>query len=130
MTAERAQLHYTCVFLQVSFQAVKKSLPEGDAKNATPCWLDAEMLKMLLRELKHSREAAAPFPDVRTALDRATYHCGLLMAQCPGALDQALCRHHLDAIIAPLHQSVSWLCGNDAQIHSTPRRRLRDWLRH
>ncbi|WP_110685290.1 hypothetical protein [Salinicola aestuarinus] len=130
MTSERAQLHYTCVFLQVSFQAVKKSLPQGDATDTTPCWLDAEMLRMLLRELKNSREAAAPFPEVRAALDVATYHCGLLMAQCPGALDQALCRYHLDAVIAPLQQSVHGLCGSDATRQASPRRRLRDWLRH
>ncbi|GHB27278.1 hypothetical protein [Salinicola rhizosphaerae] len=128
MPTERSQLYYTCVFLHVSFQAVQASIAPSTL--TTPCWLDSQMLKMLLRELKRSREASAPFADVHASLDTATYHCGLLMAQCPAALDRQLCRYHLEAIIVPLRQAVTRLSGNDVASHGTGKgRRIRDWLK-
>ncbi|WP_251979006.1 hypothetical protein [Salinicola avicenniae] len=132
MPAERSQLYYTCVFLQVSFQAVQNSVGQGSREDNTPCWLDAEMLKMLLRELKRCRESASPFADVHTALNTATYHCGLLMAQCPGALDQQLCLYHLEAITLPLREAVTRLSGHSltASQQGVPAgQRLRNWLR-
>lgn len=128
MNAERSQLYYTCVFLHVSFQAVQGSI--SPTTSSTPCWLDAQMLKMLLRELKRCRQEAAPFEDVYTSLDTATYHCGLLMAQCPGALDRQLCRYHLEAIILPLREAVSRLAGSHESSPTVSRgQRIRNWLK-
>ncbi|WIX34287.1 hypothetical protein QO259_06415 [Salinicola sp. JS01] len=130
MHSERSRLHYTCVFLLVSFQAVRQSLPAATS-SATPCWLDAEMLKMLLRELKRCREEASPFPPVHASLDVATYHCGLLMAQCPAALDPSLCSYHLDAITQPLKQAIAELSGHHAATAGTTQsgRGWRGWLK-
>ncbi|WP_110650336.1 hypothetical protein [Salinicola peritrichatus] len=131
MTSERSQLYYTCVFLHVSFQAVQNSIPTVSPTATSPCWLDARMLKMLLRELKRCRQVASPFADVHAALDTATYHCGLLMAQCPGALDCQLCHYHLEAIILPLREAVARLSGHEPATAppSSAGRRLRNWFR-
>ncbi|HSH49057.1 MAG TPA: hypothetical protein VK991_10775 [Halomonas sp.] len=107
MTTERyQQLHYTCIFLQVSFQAVLRSVETSRLGKActddTPCWLDAKLIAMLMRELRRVRAEAANLEAPSQALDSAIYHTGLLLAQCPGALNRRLCRHHLEAIIAPL----------------------------
>ncbi len=110
MITERSQLYYTCVFLQVSFRAIENSVTAA-ADETRRCWLDAQTLQMLLGELKRCRQNAMPFRDIHIPLDQAIYHCGLLMAKCPGALDQRLCRHHLEAIIAPLEQAISHLAG-------------------
>ncbi|MGM0703977.1 MAG: hypothetical protein ACQEUG_16470 [Pseudomonadota bacterium] len=132
MNAERSQLYYNCVFLHVSFQAIQHSMA-GKKNDSLPCWLDTNLIAMLSRELQNCREQAAPFADTRNALDTAIYHCGLLLAQCPGALNSQLCHHHLDAIMAPLKEAMTQLSGNvnrvSASPASSPGQRLRSWLR-
>jgi hypothetical protein len=132
MNTERSQLYYTCVFLHVSFQAVHNSVATSPKRDDTPCWLDAQMLRMLLSELQRCRREAAPFKEVRQSLDTAVYHCGLLMAQCPAALDRQLCQHHLEAIMAPLKEATAQLSGNANRTAvsraSSPGQRLRSWL--
>lgn len=118
---ERSQLYYTCVFLHVSFQAIRHSVEDTSRSDDTPCWLDAQLLKMLLGELQRCRQNATPFREVCQALDTSIYHCGLLMAQCPAAVNRRLCRHHLDAIMAPLKEAT-------ASLPSTRRWWLRDWF--
>ncbi|WP_240936138.1 hypothetical protein [Billgrantia bachuensis] len=90
------------------------------------------MLRMLLSELQRCRWEAAPFKEACQLLDTATYHCGLLMAQCPAALDRQLCQHHLEAIMAPLKQATVQLSGSakrtSASHSASPARRLRSWL--
>lgn len=70
--------------------------------------------------------------DVSPCLDTAVYHCGLLMAQCPGALNRPLCQHHLEAIITPLQEAVAHLSGKVNQASGSqvlsPGQRLRHWL--
>ncbi|NIC06721.1 hypothetical protein HBJ55_14930 [Halomonas sp. DX6] len=132
MAAERSQLYYTCVFLHVSFQAIQNTVATSAKLDETPCWLDAQMLRMLLSELQRCRWEAAPFKEACQLLDTATYHCGLLMAQCPAALDRQLCQHHLEAIMAPLKQATVQLSGSakrtSASHSASPARRLRSWL--
>ncbi|PMR73483.1 hypothetical protein [Billgrantia endophytica] len=108
MNTERSQLYYTTVFLHVSFQAIKHSMA-GKEENSMPCWLDTNLIMMLSRELQECSMSARPFGDVKQALDTAIYHCGLLLAQCPGALNSQLCRHHLDAIMTPLKDAIAVL---------------------
>lgn len=127
MTAERSQLYYTCVFLHVSFQAIQSKVTNSAQKDDTPCWLDAQLLRMLSGELHRCRQEAAPFPEVCQALDTAIYHCGLLMAQCPAAVNQRLCQHHLEAIMSPLRLASEWLSGK-ASRPASPGQRLRSWL--
>ncbi|OLO03831.1 hypothetical protein BTW07_12695 [Salinicola socius] len=131
MSSERSQLYYTCVFLQVSFQAITHSVL-ANTEQTSRCWLDARTLEMLLDELKRCRQNASPFREVHSSLDQATYHCGLLMAQCPGALDRHLCRHHLEAISAPLGQAVRSLATASAQSNrtSSSARGFRHWFGH
>ncbi|MGQ4877359.1 hypothetical protein ACOJCM_02130 [Billgrantia sp. LNSP4103-1] len=132
MNAERSQLYYSCVFLHVSFQAVHASVARSTSADNTPCWLDASMLQMLLGELQRCRWEAAPFKNVCQSLDTALYHCSLLMAQCPAALNRQLCQHHLEAVIAPLKETTALLANNGKDISShhvsSPARRLRTWL--
>ncbi|MFQ3786978.1 hypothetical protein [Halomonas sp. A29] len=132
MSTERSQLYYTCVFLYVSFQAIQNSVATLTKRDGTPCWLDAQMLRMLLSELQRCRGEAAPFKEVCQLLDTATYHCGLLMAQCPAALDRQLCQHHLEAIMAPLKEATAQLSGStnrsSASCAASPAQRLRSWL--
>ncbi|WP_163557079.1 hypothetical protein [Halomonas sp. NO4] len=133
MNAERSQLFYTCTFLYVSFQAIQHSMA-GKANDSLPCWLDTSLITMLSRELQKSRTEASAFPEVREALDTALYHCGLLLAQCPGALNSQLCRHHLDAIMAPLKDATALLSAPPvkATSHSwqhAARRFLSAWRR-
>ncbi|WP_111412360.1 hypothetical protein [Billgrantia lactosivorans] len=132
MAAERSQLYYTCVFLHVSFQAIQNSMAASRGRDETPCWLDAQMLSLLFGELKRCRREAAPFREACPPLDVAIYHCGLLMAQCPAALDRRLCQHHLEAIMAPLKQATAQLSGSAGRTSacddSSPRQRLRSWL--
>ncbi|MCG6657871.1 hypothetical protein HOP52_08895 [Halomonas campisalis] len=132
MNTERSQLYYTCVFLHVSFQAIQNSVATSPRRDDTPCWLDAQTLRMLLSELQRCRQEAAPFNEVCQALDTAIYHCGLLMAQCPAALNRQLCQHHLEAIMAPLKEATSQLSGTanraSARRASSPSQRLRGWL--
>lgn len=133
MNTERSQLYYTCVFLHVSFQAIQNSVATSPQRDDTPCWLDAHMLRMLLSELQRCRQEAAPFKGVIQALDSAIYHCGLLMAQCPAALNRQLCQHHLEAIISPLKEATAELSGpsnrpSDAYSLSAGQR-LRSWLK-
>jgi hypothetical protein len=122
MNAERyQQLHYTCIFLQVSFQAIQRSLDEsllgkGDGKkdkDDTPCWLDARLIAMLMREMRRVRTDATGtgLEATRQALDSAIYHTGLLLAQCPGALNRRLCQHHLQAIISSLRSAAQQLAA-------------------
>lgn len=108
MYTARSQLHYSCIFLHVSFQAIKHSMA-GKTTDSMPCWLDSKLIMMLSRELQGCRAQAAPHDDVEQALDTAIYHCGLLLAQCPGALNSQLCHHHLDAIMAPLKDAIALL---------------------
>ncbi|MGR4068815.1 hypothetical protein OCT51_08430 [Halomonas sp. LR3S48] len=132
MNAERSQLYYTCIFLHVSFQAIQNSVATSPKRDDTPCWLDAQMLRMLLNELQRCRWEAAPFKEVYQPLDTAIYHCGLLMAQCPAALDRQLCQHHLEAITAPLREATLQLSGSasraSANREASPTQRLRNWL--
>lgn len=131
MTAERSQLYYTCVFLHVSFQAIQRSVTNSDKKDDTPCWLDATLLRMLSGELQRCRQEAAPFPEVRQALDTAIYHCGLLMAQCPAAVNRRLCQHHLEAIMSPLRLASDRLSGKADRASASPSTAgqwLRSWL--
>lgn len=120
MNAERyQQLHYTCIFLQVSFQAIQRSLDEsllsqGDSKqdkDDTPCWLDARLIAMLMREMRRVHDDATGLEATCQALDSAIYHTGLLLAQCPGALNRRLCQHHLQAIISPLQRAAQQLAA-------------------
>lgn len=132
MTTERSQLYYTCIFLHVSFQAVHNAVASKPKGDDTPCWLDAQMLRMLYDELQRCRWEASPFKDVRESLDSAIYHCGLLMAQCPAALNRQLCQHHLEAIMAPLQEASLLLSGDIRRMTATqpasPGQRLRHWL--
>lgn len=131
MNSERSRLYYTCVFLQVSFRAIENSVT-AEADETRRCWLDAQTLQMLLGELTRCRQSAAPFHEIHSPLDQAVYHCGLLMAQCPGALDQRLCKHHLDAINAPLAQAIGLLSGTAtkrSEPAARPGRRLGAWLK-
>ncbi|EWH03878.1 hypothetical protein [Halomonas sp. BC04] len=132
MTSERSQLYYTCVFLHVSFQAIQTSVANSPKRGDTPCWLDSQTLRMLYGELQRCRWEASPFKEVGASLDTAIYHCGLLMAQCPGALNRQLCQHHLEAIMAPLQEATLRLSGSTnraaAGQPSSPARRLRHWL--
>ncbi|MBB3140032.1 hypothetical protein [Halomonas organivorans] len=132
MTAGRARLYYTCTFLCVSFRALRESVDGHARRPGLPCWLDTRTVEMLSAELRRCREEAVPFAELHRPLDHALYHCGLLMAQCPGALDHRRCRQHLGAIIAPLEDTTTLLA-------SPPRRegpwlaaarRLGGWLRH
>ena len=132
MNSERSQLYYTCVFLQVSFQAISQSVMARTGSSR--CWLDAQTLEMLLNELGRCRQNASPFREIHSLLDQATYHCGLLMTQCPGALDRHLCRHHLEAVSAPLGQAARLLAASspphspDSLQKASPTRRFRDWF--
>ncbi|MGO2132851.1 MAG: hypothetical protein ACTH3D_08120 [Halomonas sp.] len=111
------QLQYTCTFLQVSFQAVKRSLgtpksgahTQATAQTNAPCWLDAQLITMLLREMRRARADASGHEPTCQALDSAIYHSGLLLVQCPGSLSRQLCEHHLEAIIVPLQQAAQRL---------------------
>ncbi|MEQ6889410.1 hypothetical protein ABE957_12070 [Halomonas sp. CS7] len=132
MTAERSQLHYACVFLYVSFQAIQHSVTCSSSQDDTPCWLDAQTMSLLLRELQRCRRQAGPFKDVSPFLDTAFYHCGLLMAQCPAALNRPLCQHHLEAIITPLKEAAAQLSGKESpgtdSRATSPGKRIRRWL--
>lgn len=133
MNAERSQLYYTCIFLHVSFQAIQHSMA-GKASDSLPCWLDSSLITMLSRELQKCRAEASPYPEVSEALDTAIYHCGLLLAQCPGALNSQLCRRHLDAIMVPLKGATTMLSATPTATAShswqhTARRLLGRWRR-
>ncbi|MFG6160219.1 hypothetical protein ACGTNG_15570 [Halomonas sp. 1390] len=132
MNAERSQLYYACVFLHVSFQAIQHSVACSSRRDDTPCWLDAQTMSLLLRELQRCRRQAGPFKEVYPSLDTAFYHCGLLMALCPGALNRPLCQHHLEAIIAPLKEATAQLSGKvdpaPGSRAPSPGQRLRRWL--
>ena len=132
MNAERSRLYYTCVFLHVSFQAIQRAVETSPQGDDAPCWLDAQLLKMLSGELRRCRQDAAPFKKVGQALDAAIYHCGLLRAQCPAALNRRLCQHHLEAIMTPLKEAAARLSGpaNQATASrpSSASQRLRGWL--
>ncbi|MCE8032330.1 MAG: hypothetical protein LPK20_00980 [Halomonas sp.] len=132
MPSQRSQLYYTCVFLHVSFQAIRNAVTRSPAGDETPCWLDAHTLKLLCRELQRCRWEASPFKHIEASLDTAIYHCGLLMAQCPGALNRRLCQHHLEAIMAPLQEAMLQLSGKRGQASASritsPRQRLLSWL--
>lgn len=138
MNAERYhQLHYTCIFLQVSFQAIQRSLegpPSGknggeDSLDDTPCWLDAQLIAMLMREMRRVRTDAAGLEAPSQALDSAIYHTGLLLAQCPGALNRRLCQYHLQAIISPLRSAAQQLASPAASPGwpAAARRLLKRW---
>ncbi|MBB3231636.1 hypothetical protein [Halomonas stenophila] len=102
MAIDRPRLHYTCIFLHVSFRAIRQSVDEGPGGDASPCWLDTGSIRMLLGEMHRCRVEAASQADLCRALDGAISHVGLLLLQCPGGLDRGHCRRHLDAIITPL----------------------------
>ncbi|WP_048308075.1 hypothetical protein [Halomonas sp. PR-M31] len=132
MTSERSQIHYTCIFLYVSFQAIQEAVEKSCRGEDTPCWLDARTLRMLLGELQQCRQNASPFPIVCESLDTAIYHCGLLMAQCPAAVNRRLCGHHLEAIILPLKAAAAQLSGKVGHVAGQDSvlsfRGLRSWL--
>ncbi|MDN3555686.1 hypothetical protein [Halomonas maura] len=102
MAIDRSRLHYTCIFLHVSFRAIRQSVDEGPGGDGSPCWLDTGLISMLLGEMHRCRSEAASRADLCRALDGAISHVGLLLLQCPGGLDRGQCRQHLDAIIIPL----------------------------
>ena len=132
MTSERSQIYYTCTFLHVSFQAIQDAVEKSAKGDDTPCWLDARLLGMLLGELQQCRQDASPFPMVCRSLDTAIYHCGLLMAQCPAAVNRRLCRHHLQATMGPLKEATAYLSGKAGHAttdsHLSSLQRLRGWL--
>ncbi|MFD2190795.1 hypothetical protein [Pistricoccus aurantiacus] len=130
MNSEHSRLYYSCIFLHVSFQAVLGTVESSSKGEDTPCWLDARLLEMLSGELQRCRGDAAPWPEVCQALDTATYHCGLLMAQCPAAVNRQLCRHHLEAIMVPLKEASKRLSNKagPAASHRSAGQRLRGWL--
>lgn len=132
MTTDRARLYYTCTFLCVSFRALRESVDGHARRPGMPCWLDTRTVEMLSAELRRCREEAAPFPDLHPSLDTALSHCGLLMAQCPGALDHRRCRQHLEAIIAPLGDATTRLASPARREGpwQAAARRLGGWLRH
>ncbi|MFP4138366.1 MAG: hypothetical protein ACLFSR_08395 [Halomonas sp.] len=123
-----SQLRYHCIFLEVSFREILgrvNALTQGDD---TPCWLDARTLALLTSELERCRRDAQGHPAAAEALGTAVYHAGLLMAQCPGALSRHLCRHHLQAILLPLRETIARLEGRQACSRPGPVQRLRRWL--
>ncbi|QEA39137.1 hypothetical protein FGL86_08655 [Pistricoccus aurantiacus] len=130
MTSEHSRLYYSCIFLHVSFQAVLGTVENSSKSEDTPCWLDAQLLGMLSDELQRCRSDAAPLPEVCQALDTAIYHCSLLMAQCPAAVNRQLCRHHLEAIMMPLKEASSRLSNKagPAASQRSAGQRLRGWL--
>ncbi|MCH4565400.1 hypothetical protein MKP05_20075 [Halomonas sp. EGI 63088] len=133
MNAERSKVYYTAVFLHVSFQAIKRSMA-GRESDSLPCWLDTNLLMMLSRELRACRDQGGYLGDARQALDAAYYHCGLLLAQCPGGLNSKLCHQHLDAILLPLQQAIEVLAAPCAISstgfwQATARRLRRGWRR-
>ncbi len=127
MSSERTQLYYTCLFLGVSFQAIQQSVSNTPRREDSPCWLDAQMISMLHSELQRCRRQAAPFKPIHQGLDSAIYHCGLLMAQCPAALNRKLCQHHLDAILAPLQAVIAELAGKASHPAAAPGKPPRRW---
>lgn len=134
MNAERPKVYYTAVFLHVSFQAIKHSMAGGGKRDSLPCWLDTGLLMMLSRELRDCRDLAGSSDNIRQALDAACYQCGLLLAQCPGALNSTLCHQHLDAILQPLQQAIEMLAAPPGTSpasfwQATARRLRRGWRR-
>ncbi|WP_043527854.1 hypothetical protein [Litchfieldella xinjiangensis] len=125
MRAGHTQLHYTCIFLHVSFQAIKRSLA-GREQDTSPCWLDSDMLLMLSRELQACCRQAPPQSVLRQRLDTASAQCGLLLALCPGALTGQLCHQHLDAILSPLRDALEQL-ADSPDVWQRAAQRLKGW---
>ncbi|WP_136248524.1 hypothetical protein [Halomonas borealis] len=135
MPAERAQLHHTCIFLAVSFRAIRQDLETRGATPETPCWLDTRLIEMLAVELRGCRDAAGAYPAAREALDIALSHAALLLAQCPGALDRERCRRQLETVISPLQDAGARLTAARSSPPQANRwqavsHRLSRWLRH
>lgn len=109
MNSEARQLRQTLIFLRTSFEAVQQSIA-GRLDDPLPCWLDATLLTMLLRELCRCREQARPLS--REACDQlgvASERCELLLKQCPGVLSSTVCHRQLAAILLPLGSAVACL---------------------
>ncbi|MFG6137496.1 hypothetical protein [Halomonas sp. B23F22_10] len=111
MSAAHPQLHYTCIFLSVSFRALRDDLGKAAPSATSPCWPDARLIEMLTGELTRCRDAAARHPAAWQSLDAALAHASLLLAQCPGGMDRERCETQIDAIITPLQEAAAWLSG-------------------
>lgn len=134
MSADTSQLHYTCIFLSVSFRALRDDLDKPSRAPSSPCWLDAGLVEMLTGELRRCRDAAVRHPAAWQSLDAALTHASLLLAQCPGGLGRDRCARQLDAIVSPLQEAAAWLAGrrpSEAQESQwqAMARRLGGWLR-
>lgn len=103
MTSEQRQLRQTVMFLRTSFEAVQNSIA-GRLEDPLPCWLDTSMLSMLSRELTRCCQQSKPLftPLVTEQLYIASQQCELLLKQCPGVLNSAVCHRQLAAIMLPL----------------------------
>lgn len=134
MPAEHSQLHYTCIFLSVSFRALIDGLDTPARADASPCWLDARLIEMLTGELRRCRDSAARHPAAWQSLDGALARASLLLAQCPGGMDRERCIRELEGIVSSLQDATAWLSGRypsrAQESHwQAATRRLGGWLR-
>ncbi len=134
MSAKHPQLHYTCVFLSVSFRALRDDQERPARSAAIPYWLDARLVEMLTGELRRCRDAAACSPAAWQSLDAALAQASLLLAQCPGGLDPERGERQLDAIAESLQEAAAWLAGRrparPQESHwQAAARRVGGWLR-
>ncbi|MCW4149318.1 hypothetical protein OM427_07205 [Halomonas sp. 18H] len=127
MKAERSQLFYQCTFLYVSFQAIHQSIGGAD-DDTQPCWLDTSLLSMLNAELQRIRRHAAHVPTIIEPLDIAVYHCNMLLANCPGAMNSQFCRDHLDAIMQALKATTEALSAPAAMAAPSGWSSIARWL--
>ncbi|MDN3525874.1 hypothetical protein QWY79_11430 [Halomonas sabkhae] len=127
MKAERSQLFYQCTFLYVSFQAIHQSIA-GKHDDTQPCWMDTSLLDMLSGELHHARRHAAHVPTTTQPLDIAIYHCNMLLANCPGAMNSQFCRDHLDAIMQALKATTEALSAPAAMASPSGWSSIARWL--
>ncbi|PRY64125.1 hypothetical protein B0H98_10636 [Vreelandella songnenensis] len=122
MTSEQRQLRQTLVFLRTSFEAIQHSIA-GRLDDPLPCWLDTAMLAMLARELGRCGQEAKPLfsaPAVEQ-IQIASRQCELLLKQCPGVLNSAVCYRQLAAIMLPLTSAIGQI--------DTPAKRRWPWQR-
>ncbi|MGP9797230.1 hypothetical protein ACT3UJ_07710 [Halomonas sp. 86] len=107
MTSEQRQLRQTLGFLRTSFEAIQHSIA-GRLSDPLPCWLDTGMLSMLAGELNRCCKEAKPLfaPQVVEQIFLAAQQCELLLKQCPGVLNSAICHRQLAAIMLPLNNAL------------------------
>ncbi|WP_447044582.1 hypothetical protein [Vreelandella sp. H-I2] len=122
MTSEQRQLRQTVMFLRTSFEAVQHSIA-GRLEDPLPCWMDTSMLSMLSRELTRCCQQAKPLfaPAVVEQLFIASQQCDLLLKQCPGVLNSAVCYRQLGAIMLPLSSALQQI--------DTPSKRRWPWAK-